>query len=228
MTRPASGRRWPRITSRRVDLPAPLGPTMPTRSPRMRVRSRSRTRVLSPRRMVTPSNWATRRPERSPLCNWRRALPGASRRAARSARIRSKARTRPSLRVRRARARPGGETAAVQLQDASGQALQEGAVVGDEQQGPAPGLEEALQPVDGLDVQVVGGFVQEEQVGLRDQGTGEEGAPAHAAGEAGGVMASMTRCSRRQPSAASRACCACVSASRADSSPSARRALAAW
>ncbi len=58
-------------------------------------------------------------------------------------------------------ARPVGEPAALQVEDAGGQALQEHAVMGDEQQCATEAEQEFLQPGDGIDVQVVGGLVQQ-------------------------------------------------------------------
>jgi hypothetical protein len=51
----------------------------------------------------------------------------------------------------------------------------------------APLLQEALQPVDRLDVQVVGRLVQQQQVGLRDQRPRQQHAPLHAAGQRGEI-----------------------------------------
>ena len=154
-------------------MPEPLGPMMPTRSPRMMVVVRSRTIGRSPRANDTPRASITSRPDalgllRLQLHACRRA------RAARRARSRScsSARTRPSLRVRRAwmpvrihcssiaslrsnsassrclggeRRRlaleiavvvvtPVGQLAAVELDDARGDAAQEGTIVRHEEQ----------------------------------------------------------------------------------------------
>jgi hypothetical protein len=63
--------------------------------------------------------------------------------------------------------------AAVELEGAGGDAVEDVAVVGDEQQ-PAAVLGQAgLEPGDGVDVEVVGGLVEHEQVGLGQEGTGQ-------------------------------------------------------
>src|SRR3546814_6215715 len=51
---------------------------------------------------------------------------------------------------------PAGHLAAVDLDDARGQRAQEAAVMGDEHERAGPALEEALEPVDRGDVEVVG------------------------------------------------------------------------
>jgi len=73
--------------------------------------------------------------------------------------------------------------AAIQFQYAVGEALQEGAVVGDEQHGAAEVADEAFQPFDAGDVEVVGGLIEQQQVGFLDQGLGEQHAALRAAGE---------------------------------------------
>ncbi len=80
---------------------------------------------------------------------------------------------------------PTGELATVDLDDAGGERTQEAAVVGDEDQTTGEGLEKALQPVDGLDVEVVGGLVQQQDVGRTHQGLAQQHAPLHAAGQRG-------------------------------------------
>ncbi len=78
---------------------------------------------------------------------------------------------------------PAGDAAAVDLDDAGGQRAQEAAVVGDEHEAAGEGLEEAFQPVDRLNVQVVGGFVQQQDVGSAHQRLRQQHAPLHAAGQ---------------------------------------------
>ena len=63
-------------------------------------------------------------------------------------------------------ARPVEQSAAVDLQDAGGHAAEKRPVVGDEHERSPPAAQELLQPFDGLDVEVVGGLVEQEQVGL--------------------------------------------------------------
>ena len=56
--------------------------------------------------------------------------------------------------------------------------------MGDEHQRAGPALEEALEPVDRGDVEVVGRLVEQQHVGRRHQRAGEQHAPLHAAGQA--------------------------------------------
>ena len=101
-TVPESGGSVPRISLSSVDLPAPLGPIKPSRSPRMMRSVRSRTSVRPPNALVTCESSATSRPERSPASSASFTLPSRARRSLRSRRSASSLRTRPSSRVRRA------------------------------------------------------------------------------------------------------------------------------
>ena len=78
---------------------------------------------------------------------------------------------------------PGAQVAAIQLGDAGGHVLQEAAVVGDQHDGTAKLAQLLLQPFDGGNIQVVGGFVQEQKIGVGDQCPGQGHAPPPAAGE---------------------------------------------
>ena len=78
---------------------------------------------------------------------------------------------------------PAAQPAAVELDDARGQPAQEGAVVGDEQQRTAELDQKLLQPADGLDVEVVGGLVEQQQVGLGDQRPRQQHPALEAAGQ---------------------------------------------
>ncbi len=82
---------------------------------------------------------------------------------------------------------PAAQAPAIQLQDAPGQSAQEGAVVGDEEERAREAPQLAFEPGDGVDVQVVGGLVEEEQVRRHHQGAGEQGPPLAAGGERGQV-----------------------------------------
>ena len=79
--------------------------------------------------------------------------------------------------------RVAAQAATVEFDDARGEAVDEAAVVGDEQQGAGPVEQEVLQPFDGGDVEVVGGFVEQQQVRLAGQGAAQQHAPAQPAGE---------------------------------------------
>ena len=78
---------------------------------------------------------------------------------------------------------PGDALAAVELQDPVGHVVEEVAVVGDGHHGAGVLLEVALQPGHGLGVEVVGGLVEQEQVGLLEQELAQRDAAALAAGE---------------------------------------------
>ena len=99
---PVSGVSSPSRSRSSVVLPEPFGPISPTRSPRMIVVVSSRTIARSPREKPTSRASTTSRPDRSASCACSRTVPTRSRRALRSTRNASRARTRPSLRVRRA------------------------------------------------------------------------------------------------------------------------------
>ena len=80
-------------------------------------------------------------------------------------------------------ARPGREASAIELHDPRGQALEEHAVVRDEHHGALIVEQERLEPGHRLDVQVVGGLVEQQQVRLAHQRAGQEHAPPPAAGQ---------------------------------------------
>ena len=68
---------------------------------------------------------------------------------------------------------PAREAGTVQLHDAGGQPPQEGAVVGDEQDAARVVVDPILEPLDGAQVEVVGGLVEEQQLGVAHDGAGE-------------------------------------------------------
>ncbi len=78
---------------------------------------------------------------------------------------------------------PAAELPAVEIDDARGNAVDEGAVVADEQQRAAEFQQQLFQPLDGVDVQMVGGLVEQQQLGLHHQRARQQHAPAPAAGE---------------------------------------------
>ena len=84
---------------------------------------------------------------------------------------------------RRPVAVPAGEPAAVEVEDAPRDAAQERAVVRDEDAREPGAGEERLEPLDRLDVEVVRGLVEEQQVRLGRERGGELRAAALAAGE---------------------------------------------
>ena len=72
------------------------------------------------------------------------------------------------------------------LDDAGRDDVEEVTVVGDEDDSAAVGFEEVLQPADGLGVEVVGGLVEEEEIGLDAEGPAEGNAAFFSAGEGTG------------------------------------------
>ena len=73
--------------------------------------------------------------------------------------------------------------AALELQHAGGHRLQEPAIVRDEDQRRVQAVQVLLQPLDRVDVEVVGGLVQQQQVGLPGQRPCQRGPGQLAAGE---------------------------------------------
>ncbi|MNE03228.1 hypothetical protein D3C80_957230 [compost metagenome] len=80
---------------------------------------------------------------------------------------------------------PVDQAAAIQFEDAGCQVLQERTVVRDEQHGALEILQRLFKPGDGTDVQVVGRFVEQQQVRLGHQGLGQQDATTPAAGQLG-------------------------------------------
>ena len=70
------------------------------------------------------------------------------------------------------------------LEDAGGQLGHEPAIVSDEDQGSVVGLERLDQSLDGFEIEVVGGFVEDQDVGVVDGESGEDQPSGLAAGEA--------------------------------------------
>ena len=76
-----------------------------------------------------------------------------------------------------------GELAAVEMRDGVDAALEQPAVVADDDRGPGEALQPAFQPHGGLEVEVVGRLVEQQQFGLEEQHAGERHAHPPAAGE---------------------------------------------
>ena len=75
------------------------------------------------------------------------------------------------------------EFAPGEFDDGGGDAVEEVAVVGDEEAGAGVARQEDFEPLDSFGVEVVGGFVEDEEVGLGDEGAAEGDAAFFAAGE---------------------------------------------
>ena len=69
------------------------------------------------------------------------------------------------------------------LDDAGGEALEERPIVRDEHDGAGVVGEEGFEPGDGVDVEMVGRLVEQQQIGLRHQRPREQHAPSPSAGE---------------------------------------------
>ena len=78
-------------------------------------------------------------------------------------------------------ARPAGEGPAINFQNARRQRLHEAAVVSGKQQRAPPRAEHAFQPLDGRDIEMVGGLIQQQQIRLADQCTTQQYAALHTA-----------------------------------------------
>ena len=108
---------------------------------------------------------------------------------ARSAAMRSAARTccsARSVRMRTNSSKPPGvsdDPAAVEEGDRLHRAVQQAAVVRDQQRGAGEAGEPRLQPQRGLQVEMVGRFVEQQQVGVGEQRGRQRHAHAPAAGE---------------------------------------------
>ena len=88
---------------------------------------------------------------------------------------------RARARTRRSRPRTGGRRASATSHVARDDGVEEPPVVGDDHERPAPRGEVAREPVDALDVEVVRGLVEEEQLGMAEQELRERDAPPLAA-----------------------------------------------
>ena len=90
-----------------------------------------------------------------------------------------------ALRCWKAAKLPGNEAepAAVQLDHAGGHAVEKGAIVRDEQQRAREIREQLLEPLDRFDVEVIGGLVEQHQLGLDHQGAGQRRALLLPAGQ---------------------------------------------
>ena len=84
---------------------------------------------------------------------------------------------------RRVVAGPRRQPPTVELDDARGEPLQKGPVVGHEHDRAAVVEQEILEPEDGVDIQVIGGLVQQQQGRGGHEGAREQHAPLPAAGQ---------------------------------------------
>ena len=75
----------------------------------------------------------------------------------------------------------GDDGFVVDVGGVGGDRVEEVAVVGDGDEGAVVVLEEVLEPVDGFEIEVVGGLVEEQGLGLAEEGLGEQDADLLAA-----------------------------------------------
>ena len=80
---------------------------------------------------------------------------------------------------------PVKELAPVELQDARGHAAEKGPVMGDEEQRHARGSQQVFHPVDGGDIEMVGGLVQQQRVRVGGQRAREQHPPLLPSGKGG-------------------------------------------
>ena len=94
------------------------------------------------------------------------------------------------------------ERASLYLHDAVRDALKEVPVVRDHHDGPVEFRKEVLQPENGVHINVVGGFVEEKQLGMPGEGGGQGGALLLPAGEEGNVAVKVAQAQPREQGAA--------------------------
>ena len=82
---------------------------------------------------------------------------------------------------------PGNAMAAIQFQDPAGDVVEEVAIVRDRDDGARIAFEETFQPRHRLGVQMVGGLIEQQHVGLRQQQAAQRDATAFAAGNLGHI-----------------------------------------
>ena len=75
------------------------------------------------------------------------------------------------------------QLAALQMQDEFAASVEQIAVMADDQHGAAIALEEILQPQHAFEIEIVGGLVQQQQIGRREQDRRQRHAHAPAAGK---------------------------------------------
>ncbi len=88
-----------------------------------------------------------------------------------------------ALGVHRVVAGPGGERAAIEVDDARRHRIDESPVVADEEQRARIVAQERLEPFDRGDVQMVGGLIEQQQLRARDERPAEQRASPPSAGE---------------------------------------------
>ena len=228
---PESGLISPSSSFSKVVFPAPLGPMMPMRSPRMmRVeKSFSSTRAVPPKLLARSTASMTSWPPAGAASAASLARPG--RRIAAGAL--GAQRLEPAAPAFVAAA-PGGDAAqipillggdallqalglallaldqllrpgleageagvelmqpaALEPEHAGREAREEGAVMADEEQRALEAQQHLLEPFDGRQVEVIGGLVQQQQIGIAGQRPGQGRAPALAARKPGGIARSV-------------------------------------
>jgi len=95
-------------------------------------------------------------------------------------------------------ARPRGQRAAIELEDARREARQQRAIVRHEEDGAAELEEPLFQRLDRLDVEMVGGFVEEQEIGIADQRAGERHAPSESPRQVGDLRVGVESVDRER------------------------------
>ena len=104
----------------------------------------------------------------------------------------------------------GRDLAAVDLGDPADDAVHELAVVRGHEERAGERLQELLEPDDRLDVEVIGGLVHQQHVGLAEQDARERDPHLPAAGQLADVAVDLRLRSRPSPCSTSRACASSV------------------
>ena len=117
--------------------------------------------------------------------------------------------------IRRVVAGPRCQRTAIELDDARGEALEEGPIVRDEHDGTAVVGEEVLEPSNGVDVEMIGRLVEQQQSGWPTSARASNTRRRHppdsvsttaSAGSSSRDSTRSTWCSRSQASSSSRWC----------------------
>ena len=86
-----------------------------------------------------------------------------------------------------------GDLAAIYLNKASCQVIHKASVMADKEQGTLPFQQKLLEPVNGFNIKMVGGLIQQQQIGVTDQRSGQQYPALIAAGETGDIHIRIQR-----------------------------------
>src|SRR6266853_414090 len=187
-TLPESGRISPRIRRSNVVLPLPFGPISPTLSPRRIRQEKFFTTCFSAYLLPTCSSSATRRPERSrAACLDALADPDFLLREDLVELALMHGLGFETFRllfpIGAVVARIRAQVSAVEIDDPQRDRIEEAPVVRDEQHAAREAKQRLFQPFDRGEIEMVGRFVEEEQIGCHDEGARQRHALLQAARE---------------------------------------------